>query len=342
MEIEVAFCNNCLKKGNYSIPICEINEELNEIEYKCMCEPKKNNIEIIKLILNENIKKILNYCENHSENRYIAWCNKCKKNLCFLCISQQKHDYILYCHYYPSSNIDIIVKDFLKELLYIRIDYNYYNLTNQLNKINEIINHFELFYKLLREDDIINYQILMNFVYHISNIQKYIYTLKIILGKQLKLQYGMINCIEGYDNINNTKIIPVKEMNYEEENIQIITLFDEEKLNNNKILEKEENKWLYIIYHKFKYTLKFYDKYDNLINEISHNDYIWDICDIILIKSNLLLLQRKEKFYFLYFSPNFLNYEFSNIFIFDSDFKVSKINNNYMGIFSEGFLYYVK
>ena len=54
---------------------------------------KKNNYD------NNFLIKKLKYWGKHENNRYCTWCKKCKKNICYLRIIQEKHDYEQYCHY---------------------------------------------------------------------------------------------------------------------------------------------------------------------------------------------------------------------------------------------------
>ena len=117
MEIELIFCNKCLKNGEYTVPIYKRNEEKNEIEYYCIKDDEIEQKNFIRIKLIDDLKKKLNYCDKHKNNKYCGWCKKCKKNICFLCICQEKHDYIFYCDYYPSIEIYTKFKNLLKEFL---------------------------------------------------------------------------------------------------------------------------------------------------------------------------------------------------------------------------------
>ena len=156
MEEEIFFCKKCYENEVYSPLIYEINENLTEIKYSCIKHNENNidNSNKMKLIfhkfntnlnhhkeeiwskiyarLNEDIKEKLKYCRKHKKIRYCAWCNKCKNNLCFLCICQEKHDYTLYCNYYPNHIEFCKIINVLKQFLYLRIDCDY--LSNSVSK----------------------------------------------------------------------------------------------------------------------------------------------------------------------------------------------------------------
>lgn len=167
MEIEIRLCKKCHEKGVYSIPISEINKETNIIEYKCLIHPENSEekTDFIKRILNKDLIEKLKYCGKHEEKyRYCAWCKTCKKNICYFCMLQEKHDYELYLNNY----LDVRIYDIFKDLFYTRVYHNKIS-SQHLNDINNIINNFELFYELVKED-IVNFQILLNLE---NNIKKY-------------------------------------------------------------------------------------------------------------------------------------------------------------------------
>ena len=341
----IHLCKTCIERNEYIVPLFEINKETNQIEYKCLIDHDNSNSHNVENFVTNNydtnflIKK-LKFCEKHENNRYCAWCKKCKKNICYLCIIQEKHDYELYCHYYQNVNMHIL-NQILKELFYIRI-----NLPQQLKNIISIINNFELFYKLFKED-IINYQILLNIKIIIQDYPNIIEDLKSIIVKEAFMTSKLNELYKG-----NFIFFPVNEI---DEQVEMITLYQFEEIENNNnntnennILEKNKSKAPFIIYYKFKYYLELYDKNGTLMNKINHTSHIYSKCEIVEYDKNLLLLRDNYRFVFLYISPNYKNYEFSRVLLLDLGFdfssikKIIKMNNNNICLYFEHSLHFIK
>ena len=341
MEL-IHLCKTCLEKNEYIVPLFEINKETNKIEYKCLLDHDNNN-NIENFVTNNYDKnfliKKLKYCQKHENNRYCAWCKKCKENICYLCIIQEKHDYELYCHYYQNVNMHILNK-IMKELFYIRI-----NLPQYLNNIILIINNFELFYKLFKED-IINYQILLNINKIIKDYPNIIEILKSIIVREIS---GTQKLNELYKE--NFIFFPKNEI---DTHIEMITLyqFEETKnnsnMNENNILEKNKSNTPFVLYYKFKYYLELYDKNGTFMNKIDHKSYIYDQCEIVEYDKNILLLRTFLNFLFLYISPNYKNYEFSRVLVLDLGLflndisKILKSNNHIICLYFEQCLHFIK
>ena len=184
MDINIKFCKMCFEKEEYSILNYDIKDIFNEIQFKCIKDNEIKKEDIIEIKLNDNLKKKLIYCSKHEEKRCSAWCNKCKRNICYLCINEEKHDFILYCNLAPSIKVYDIFLNIIKEFLYFRLEYNNY-LPQFIDNLNKIIYLYELFYKLYKEDDIINYQILLNLQYNIKYYQNIIDKFKQKLFKEI-------------------------------------------------------------------------------------------------------------------------------------------------------------
>ena len=383
MEIELNYCKNCFKNNEYNISIGEVNEKTNEIEFKCI---KDNHPDIIKIKLNSNIKAKLNYCQKHEGNRFCAWCKECNLNLCFLCISQEKHDYTLYCDYYPTIEIYNKFKNLLKQFIYFRIDYYYLELENEINSkinkydrlyphnyeekklitynnnyysfdayhfnengennyinirqtiendykvkpklfndLNKDIKFFENFYKLF-EEDIINYQILLNLK---INYEKIIDKYKSIILEKMIKNFFNINKKLNEKHKKDIITIPMEENNKDNDYIEIITLDLEEspiKVEKEDNIEISNSKKPFVIYFQFKYLFHFYDSNGNFVKEVSHKDYIYDKCEVIQFKKNILLLKYQFKLLFFHISSNMLEYKFSNVFNFDYGAHSNEIN----------------
>ena len=361
MEEEIFFCKKCYENEVYSPLIYEINENLTEIKYSCIKHNENNIDNSNKMKLNEDIKEKLKYCRKHKKIRNCAWCNKCKNNICFLCICQEKHDYTLYCYYYPNHIELCKIINVLKQFLYLRIDCDY--LSNSVSKndykpnfelikeIKKYINNYEIYYKLVIEEDLINYQLLLNLKYNNDNYERIIDKFKSIILKEIVKKYSDKNLSDKYKE--DIISFPVTEIDDKIENIEIISLDleEENELSNQKsINNKEKNKSNkpFIIYYKFKYFFQLYDENGNLINEISHTDYIFDKCEVFQYQKNILLLRFHFKFLFLYISTDLLKYEFSNIFVFDFGCSLDQLknvillNDDYIGLLCQNYLYYIK
>ena len=344
MEIEIRLCKKCHEKGVYSIPISEINKETNIIEYKCLIHPENSEekTDFIKRILNKDLIEKLKYCGKHEEKyRYCAWCKTCKKNICYFCMLQEKHDYELYLNNY----LDVRIYDIFKDLFYARVYHNKIS-SQHLNDINNIINNFELFYELVKED-IVNFQILLNLENNIKKYPQIIENLRPLLANEIVKSYGSKKLNSKYKN--NIIIIPQKYYDYYE-NIEIISLennFEEENNKNNNNNEKKISTKPFIIYNLNDYTLEFYDINGNIINSINHKSYINDYCAISKYKyTNILLLENKAQVLLLKISPDCLRYEFITKILLklNSEFintKITKIQNNYC-LFADNSLYFIK
>ena len=145
--MEIKLCKKCTERGDYTIINYKINEEKNKLEYYCITDNELNSEDLISYEFKDNLKYKLKYCKNHKNNRYCGWCNDCKKNICYLCIIEEKHNYILFCDLYPSiKEYDTEFKNILKELFLLRIDYNLYS-PGKLNDLLKIIKYFFSKYK---------------------------------------------------------------------------------------------------------------------------------------------------------------------------------------------------
>ena len=72
----VILCQKCYEKKKYIIVICKINKEAKKIEYQCSKCDNLEEKDIIKVKLDENLKKLLNNCgcKEHQENsKFCAW-----------------------------------------------------------------------------------------------------------------------------------------------------------------------------------------------------------------------------------------------------------------------------
>ena len=130
-------CKKCLKKGEYNIPLFELNE-INVIEYKCIKRHIIDKKDISYQPVNEKIKKKLTVCNNKGHfdvhqgqlSVFFAFCEICEKNICQFGVGddlRRDHNYILY-------------KDIMSE-------YKYKNdLEQKLEILKQIINIYKDIY----------------------------------------------------------------------------------------------------------------------------------------------------------------------------------------------------
>ena len=89
----LTICPECLS----IIEIISINEENNNIEYRCIKE-NKNYIISIKEYINKikenkekNIKELKDKCKIHKNKNYICYCFDCNNHLCNECLKTRNH-----------------------------------------------------------------------------------------------------------------------------------------------------------------------------------------------------------------------------------------------------------
>ena len=85
----IFICKKCNEKGDYLIPIITYNKVDKKIIFKCLKCDSDNADDFYETLINDELKKSLNDCKTH-EGKFIGWCNECKKNLCHLCIAEEK------------------------------------------------------------------------------------------------------------------------------------------------------------------------------------------------------------------------------------------------------------
>ena len=180
-EIEnILVCSKCVKEKQYVIPKYTIIAEKNKIEYECY----KHGI------LNENnlfdfkISKIINYlkeCKIHKNEIYCGWCNICNKVLFQICIEEEinkKHDYILYNSLITEKDKDELNKNTIinSKKYYKEIKEFYKDITKYEDDIKifeERITSNELYYNLVFKQQILNYQILLNYKSNFDTLLTY-------------------------------------------------------------------------------------------------------------------------------------------------------------------------
>ena len=326
-------CSECLKEKKYIIPLYIRNKESNSIQYKCYKHNILNENNIYDCILTSKLKKKLKYCEIH-EKIFCAWCSKCEKNLCQICLGDEfkkNHDYILY-NAVLNENENFVkeyivndIKDlkfFLKE---IKKQYdNIEEYKEDLDNLENIIKCNEFSYNLFYKENIINYQTILNIANNtddlIKNYEKYELMYKKIYDIFLSFIKG-----KNIKDINQVKL-PISKL---KRKIFILNseLFDDQN-NNQKSIYKN----VFIVLNVENKLFSIYDMNGLAINIIRLGKFSLDeSCKIIQYKSNVLMLFYKTFISFLIFSSDFKNYEITD------EINLSKIikdeYDNYLPIF---------
>ena len=84
-------CKKCYDKKEYIIVICKVNRDKNSLEYQCSKCDIIEEKDILKVNLDEDLKKKVNNCgcKDHQDNKICAWCEESKENLCSFCIAEK-------------------------------------------------------------------------------------------------------------------------------------------------------------------------------------------------------------------------------------------------------------
>ena len=88
-------------------------------------------------------------CSTHGE-RFISFCNNCIKNLCDLCelAHNENHDIISFKKIIQKENI---TKNNINQLK-LKIDNFKNESSKEVNKLKEIMNNFDIYFKISKKD----------------------------------------------------------------------------------------------------------------------------------------------------------------------------------------------
>jgi hypothetical protein len=310
-------CKKCYEKKEYIFVICKIDKEANKLEFQCSKCDILEEKDIIKVKLDENLKNLLNNCgckEHQDNNKFCAWCEESKENLCSFCIAEKlkkKEKYELYIEFLFEIKPPKIYDNQIKKLESLFRQYNIYclNHKNYISLINKIIFCAKLTFNYYFEEDISNYQTIRNVSLNLENLGKDIDLIeynfyKIILSDLLNEDESKIslNLFKLPFESNYLKLIPLKNE------------FNENNYNNNdnkkKFIKKNKN---FALYNLEKDILYIYDINENLINTIDLSKLVINNIkkEIIQYESNILLLFFGKRFLSISFSDDFQKYETS-------------------------------
>ena len=375
---KVILCNKCYKNKVYFIPLFQRNKGTNYIEYKCsLCDSLKDE-DIIEVNLDEKLLNLLKncQCEKHENNLFCCWCNTCKKNLCFLCISDElkkNHKYELFMQMMPGTEKQKIYDEQINNLNSLLNDYNFYCpfMEKEINLLKILIKISEKAFNLYYIEKIQNYQTINNLLINFIDLQKNIDLLEEIFLKNQYIEFFSCILNKEKNKINqiifNTKKTFKKTDEEELKKLKILPLYND---NNSYSYKKLNNKYFAIFYFKPK-DLYIYDINGKIIKEIKleqikiNNDIYYidrsqiinkglnNEFEIIQYDTNIILLFYSKIFYFIFFSSDYKNYEIvkynieiANIekLIYDnysSKMKLFKVNNSYICLLLFFNLYYI-
>ena len=284
--------------------------------YKCYKHNILDENKIYCLALTDKLKIKLNNCPNHKGEIFCGWCEECDNNICQVCIGEEltkkKHSFIFYNSVVSknfekeSINSQIIkLKDNLNKLKIYYEDVVEYE--KDIKYLEKQINIIEFCYNLIFEQNIINYQILLNLKLNLEDSPKSFKKFELLYEKRYLV---FLSFIKGkYTKEIKSKKVKVPEIN-EYSNILILnsSLYDDEIKDYS---QNENNKNILILLSCSYDILHVYDMNGNLINSIlipRLGLFTKSFC-MIQYQSNIVLLYNTINFYFIIFSPDFKNYE---------------------------------
>ena len=316
----IILCSKCLKEKKYIMPRYSINMEKNDIEYICKNHDILSESDLYDIQLTDKIKNLLSKCNLHNDTNFCAWCEKCSKNICPICIGEElkkNHNYIFYDSLMTENDNYIFYKtkisfmtSFLEEIKKYYVDVK--NYKKEIILLEKIIECNQNCSNLFFSFNIINYQVIINMKanmnvllenyekYESMSNKKYSVFLSFIKGKEINdINQKKIDI--NFSNFTSNILLFNSEL-YDEENDENITdyhnnviIFISEDLKENRFNQKER-------------SLKIYDLNGNLLNKINVTNLGYE--KILQYKSNILLVFYKE-----YIQA------FISFYIFSSDFK---------------------
>ena len=214
-EINLILCKKCYQNGEYIIPFYQINKENHNLEFKCSRYHILNEVELLRIKNDEEIKtKIIKCRKDHEGNVFCGWCDECKKNICFLCISgemKKKHKYILFMEIMPEEKFKIIYDSQMKKLESLLNRYTFYcpYLHGEINQLSQLIGCFKATFNLYYYAKYFSYQIINNIKLIISDLDiitnpletkfheyQYLYFFSHLLKRNNKNKMNQINKID--------------------------------------------------------------------------------------------------------------------------------------------------
>ena len=334
---KILLCCTCFKQKKYIIPFFLNDEKENGLIYKCYKHNILNENNIYCLALTDKLKIKLNECPIHKGETFCSWCEECDNNLCQVCIGEEltkkKHSFILYN--------SVISKNFEKEFIMsqiIKLKDNlsklkvYYEDVVECEKdikyLEKQINIIEFCFNLFFEQNIINYQILLNLKinldesiktfekYKMMYENRYKIFLSFIKGKYIKEITSKKFIVPIYNIFNGLLNRKDEEYKVKMKNYDILilnpSLYDEEIKDDS---QNENYKNILILLNHLSDIIYVYDMDGNLINSIFMQTHrlLPDSTCMIQYQSNILLLYDSINFYFIIFSPDFKNYEIDKL-----------------------------
>jgi len=284
-KIECDKCKNNTKGTAYQ-----------NVFYKCLnckmnlCPLCKSAHDKSHIILNHD--DINFFCEEHNE-RYIKYCNDCKKNFCIQCEDEHKGHKDIYLGYkiFDKEKLEDSLKIFREYIDKLKNDIN-----GIIEKFNKVVENFENLYKI--KEDIVNnyekknrnYELLHN-LEEINNNEKLIIEDINSLIKEENISNKVNNILNIYHKMTEKKIKYSDEIRiiYKNDNNNqgVIKIFDKNFIRNNNNCK--------IIYNGKEYDLTEELKLNNSdlnkdkieiklkgINTITNASYMFFKCKLLL------------------------------------------------------------
>ena len=269
-ENNLILCKKCYQNGEYIIPSFYPNKEQFIIEYKCNKSHILKEEDILRITIDGEIKNSLTRCNVHEYDVFCGWCNECKKNLCFLCVSEEmrkKHKYPLFMQILPELEMEMIFKNQIEKLKSLLKRYKFYEPCLNLERkyLIDLIFYSETTINLFYKKEIMNYQTINNIKLIFNDMDINIKELEDKLPDQyLDLYFrnfkkSELNVMEQIEK----KVHKTKKINEIKGPINLLTLIND---------NKDENKRQYfVLLYEDQSKLVLYDNNLILINFIIFN-----------------------------------------------------------------------
>ena len=326
---EVLLCKECLVKKEYTIPLYHKNETTNEIEYKCSKSHSIGTKDVISMILDDDLIRKLNFCEEHKE-KYCAWSEDGLTNLCSYDIGnklESKQQYLLFIDIYPSTN--------KTQKLYSQAVYSLRELLNkylanapkaikEIKYLENLIIIFENSWFLLCKHNINNFQVIQNILYSLSIMPSENEI------KSLEKEYLMILYGEFIIKMTKKKVIDidVKELNHNfSKNNKIIQFIGNQ--NQQYFFNLDQNGFIKIIKMRNNDITYIYN---------SENNYKFEKGDCILPYNDkiIIVLQDKKLLFIDYINNVTYHLNLSN-YLLNANNNINMNNMNFFDINQNNF-----
>ena len=344
----VLLCKKCLEKGEYMIPLYEMNV-FNEIEYKCSKKHIINKNDVCFGILDGKIKDHLRYCNNQNHigsNKeriiiFCAWCEECEMNICQIGVHEDMkrgHGYKLYAENIPDDQYEFFVIKKLDKLKSLIDGYKIYypDAKEDILYLIKTFNRNFMNYNLYYHENIINHQTINNLLFNskdgFTNEVFEIFEKKLTICRKFSAYKELL----GKKSIDNINLIESK--NKFNDNDIIIPLVQENKDKNGK------NKIYLCVFTETANETRFfiYDSAENIINRESIYKEFQNI-HFMKYNNNVIIIYNPSELTIINFSDDYKSHKLFHFHPGDNIFEnILGYNQKYKYILGKKFYFVQK